>query len=484
MIDDGSTDATAQRRARAAGARVVTAADVLPELGPGSGKGDVLWKSLHVTSGDVVCWIDADLEDFSSHFVTGLLGPLLTVPSTVFVEGLLPPAARRRPRRRRPGHRAARPPGHLAAVPLPHRLRAAAGGRVRRPAPRARVGPVHRGLGRRAGPAHRPVRRASGSSTWPRSTWACAATATGRCTSWARRPWPSSRWRCARRASPSPTPGATSSCATRPAGASSACPVEVRERPPMREVSAYRPDRVPACRLQPRAVGVRVLYTDIDGTLVGPGGDLLVDERPHARRSPRPGRSWRPAGRGSRSWRCRAGPGPAWPSCRACSGSPRSSASSARCASTTAARRERGHRPARGGARAAASQALQPAVAALVAGSGGELEEHAPWNAGPGALAHGAGPARRRHGAGVARRQRVRLGRGRRQRRDPPRASTRCPTDLPAVRVYHLSPRGVSKRAAILADQAHRGPRRRRVRGDRRRPGRRRVPRRRRAAAS
>jgi glucosyl-3-phosphoglycerate synthase len=86
VVDDGSTDATAER-ARAAGARVVAAADVLPELGPGSGKGDVLWKSLHATSGDVVCWVDADLEDFSSHFVTGLLGPLLTVPSTVFSKG-------------------------------------------------------------------------------------------------------------------------------------------------------------------------------------------------------------------------------------------------------------------------------------------------------------------------------------------------------------------------------------------------------------
>jgi glucosyl-3-phosphoglycerate synthase len=86
VMDDGSDDGT-DRVAVAAGARVVTTADVLPELPPGSGKGDVLWKSLHVTSGDIVCWLDADLEEFSPAFVTGLLGPLLTVPSTVFVKG-------------------------------------------------------------------------------------------------------------------------------------------------------------------------------------------------------------------------------------------------------------------------------------------------------------------------------------------------------------------------------------------------------------
>jgi glucosyl-3-phosphoglycerate synthase len=85
-MDDGSTDATAVVAARA-GARVVRVGDVLADQGAGSGKGDVLWKSLHATSGDIVCWLDADLEDFSSHFVTGLLGPLLTVPSTVFVKG-------------------------------------------------------------------------------------------------------------------------------------------------------------------------------------------------------------------------------------------------------------------------------------------------------------------------------------------------------------------------------------------------------------
>lgn len=86
VIDDHSTDRTASCAAEA-GARVVDAATVLAEFGRGHGKGEVLWKSLHVTSGDVVIWCDADLRDFSSHLVTGLLGPLLCEPDVELVKG-------------------------------------------------------------------------------------------------------------------------------------------------------------------------------------------------------------------------------------------------------------------------------------------------------------------------------------------------------------------------------------------------------------
>lgn len=86
VVDDRSTDDTAAI-ARAAGARVV-ATGSLPGLeGPFGGKGDALWTSLHETSGDVVVWCDADIRGFGAHFVTGLLGPLLTDPSVAFVKG-------------------------------------------------------------------------------------------------------------------------------------------------------------------------------------------------------------------------------------------------------------------------------------------------------------------------------------------------------------------------------------------------------------
>jgi glucosyl-3-phosphoglycerate synthase len=86
VIDDLSKDATAEAAA-AAGARVVRTADVLPEAGPGSGKGDAIWKSLWASTGDLVAWVDGDITDFGPRFVTGLFGPLLTSPSVQFVKG-------------------------------------------------------------------------------------------------------------------------------------------------------------------------------------------------------------------------------------------------------------------------------------------------------------------------------------------------------------------------------------------------------------
>ena len=86
VIDDGSTDATAEV-ARWEGAQVFAVDDILPELSRGSGKGNALWKSLYVSSGDLVCWLDADIWNFGSHFVTRLLEPLLHEPATGFVKG-------------------------------------------------------------------------------------------------------------------------------------------------------------------------------------------------------------------------------------------------------------------------------------------------------------------------------------------------------------------------------------------------------------
>jgi glucosyl-3-phosphoglycerate synthase len=86
VLDDHSTDRTAER-ARAAGATVVAAASVLPEYGAGRGKGEALWKSLFASRGEVVVWCDADVRDFSSAFVVGLVGPLLRSSDVVFVKG-------------------------------------------------------------------------------------------------------------------------------------------------------------------------------------------------------------------------------------------------------------------------------------------------------------------------------------------------------------------------------------------------------------
>lgn len=86
VVDDGSTDATAEVAAWE-GATVLAVSEILPELPPGTGKGNALWKSLYACSGDIVCWLDADVRNFGSHFVTRLLQPLLTDAAIGFVKG-------------------------------------------------------------------------------------------------------------------------------------------------------------------------------------------------------------------------------------------------------------------------------------------------------------------------------------------------------------------------------------------------------------
>ncbi|MFI6320018.1 glucosyl-3-phosphoglycerate synthase [Nonomuraea sp. NPDC050556] len=97
VVDSRSTDATAARAAEA-GARVVRQDAVLPDLPPLSGKGEALWKGLAASTGDIVVFVDADLRHFGAHFVSGLIGPLLTDPGIQFVKG-----AYERPLAGRPG---------------------------------------------------------------------------------------------------------------------------------------------------------------------------------------------------------------------------------------------------------------------------------------------------------------------------------------------------------------------------------------------
>ncbi|MEV8545141.1 MULTISPECIES: glucosyl-3-phosphoglycerate synthase [unclassified Streptomyces] len=87
VVDSGSTDRTSEVAA-AAGARVVHRDDILPRIPAVPGKGEVLWRSLLVTSGDIVAFIDADLKEFSSDFVTGIVGPLLTDPGVDLVKAM------------------------------------------------------------------------------------------------------------------------------------------------------------------------------------------------------------------------------------------------------------------------------------------------------------------------------------------------------------------------------------------------------------
>jgi glucosyl-3-phosphoglycerate synthase len=86
VVDSHSQDRTAQV-AGDEGAWVVAQDDVLSHLPRMPGKGDALWKGLAASAGDMVVFVDGDLRDFSPHFVTGLLGPLLTDPAVAYVKG-------------------------------------------------------------------------------------------------------------------------------------------------------------------------------------------------------------------------------------------------------------------------------------------------------------------------------------------------------------------------------------------------------------
>ncbi|MFY4719193.1 glucosyl-3-phosphoglycerate synthase [Streptomyces sp. LaBMicrA B280] len=87
VIDSGSTDRTSEVAA-AAGARVVHRDAILPRIPAVRGKGEVLWRSLLVATGDLICFIDADLREFSSDFVLGIVGPLLTEPDVQLVKAM------------------------------------------------------------------------------------------------------------------------------------------------------------------------------------------------------------------------------------------------------------------------------------------------------------------------------------------------------------------------------------------------------------
>jgi glycosyltransferase involved in cell wall biosynthesis len=86
VIDSGSVDGTCGA-AESKGVPVHAHQEILPQYGRRVGKGEAIWKSLYVTRGDLICWIDTDIYNFSPHFVYGLIGPLLTDPDILYVKG-------------------------------------------------------------------------------------------------------------------------------------------------------------------------------------------------------------------------------------------------------------------------------------------------------------------------------------------------------------------------------------------------------------
>jgi glucosyl-3-phosphoglycerate synthase len=86
VIDAGSEDATAAV-ARAAGAEVIQQDQVLADFGPALGKGDAMWRAVHLSDTDVICFLDGDTEDPVPAHLLGLLGPMLRHPELALVKG-------------------------------------------------------------------------------------------------------------------------------------------------------------------------------------------------------------------------------------------------------------------------------------------------------------------------------------------------------------------------------------------------------------
>ncbi|MBI4494264.1 MAG: glucosyl-3-phosphoglycerate synthase [Chloroflexi bacterium] len=86
LIDSDSTDRT-REIASALDIPVHIHQQVLPEYRSYAGKGEALWKSLYVTRGDIVVWVDTDIRNMHPRFVYGLLGPLFKEPRIKYVKG-------------------------------------------------------------------------------------------------------------------------------------------------------------------------------------------------------------------------------------------------------------------------------------------------------------------------------------------------------------------------------------------------------------
>lgn len=85
IIDSRSTDCTVEI-AEKAGVKVYFDDELLPSMGTEKGKGEALWKSLAALKGEIIVWIDSDIENIHPRFVYGVVGPLLVHPEIDLVK--------------------------------------------------------------------------------------------------------------------------------------------------------------------------------------------------------------------------------------------------------------------------------------------------------------------------------------------------------------------------------------------------------------
>ena len=86
VVDAASNDGTGDIAA-SLGADVYQESDLVPAFGQALGKGDAMWRALSVARGELIVYLDSDTRDFSAHFLTGMLGPLICREDVDFVKG-------------------------------------------------------------------------------------------------------------------------------------------------------------------------------------------------------------------------------------------------------------------------------------------------------------------------------------------------------------------------------------------------------------
>lgn len=86
IIDSHSWDQTTQI-AEDLGVKVFFDDEIMISGGFRDGKGEALWKSLYALEGDIIVWVDSDIENIHPRFVYGLVGPLLSHPEIGFIKG-------------------------------------------------------------------------------------------------------------------------------------------------------------------------------------------------------------------------------------------------------------------------------------------------------------------------------------------------------------------------------------------------------------
>lgn len=79
VVDDGSSDDTAEV-AETAGATVARI------VGSRGGKGEAMRLAVQASTGDLIVFLDGDVDPFPPHFVPGLLGPVLTDEDVALVK--------------------------------------------------------------------------------------------------------------------------------------------------------------------------------------------------------------------------------------------------------------------------------------------------------------------------------------------------------------------------------------------------------------